>query len=482
MDDLRGVLDQVKARWMAGGAARDLAPEAWRGLLEGVAPDEAELRLAALIGQAEEAAFEPEAPKGLTPRPSLPRLPARILEGEGRQRFRRLFEAAKNDGDRRRAILRFLAGRGYAAHPADWAPTAREEDAPALYAPWIAWAAEQAPREEDDALTEESWDRFAPAERRLALLEIRRADPAAARELIAAKAASEPAERRLRLIEALEEGLSDADAPYLESLLKDRSPKTAALAKRLLARLGRAAADAEAAAELAEMLKLEKPMISLSGAKRLTLRKLKTDAQRRRRDELFREATAESLAAALETDAETLAKAWDFSANARMNDAFLTLVVGTAPPAAFAAAFASWLDAAGSASELALLTPRLGDAERRQAIERWLDRDETDFRAVADLLGASAGRLAVPDMAERRAFKALLQVFARDRDAAKAAAETRADNFAREQLISLGLLASAEIAPLLIERVAAAGVIAADPHFDMLRLNALTPPAAPPEA
>ena len=50
-----------------------------------------------------------------------------------------------------------------------------------------------------------------------------------------AKAAAEPAEKRLALIETLSERLGPQDAPFLESLAADRSGYVRALAERLLA-------------------------------------------------------------------------------------------------------------------------------------------------------------------------------------------------------------------------------------------------------
>jgi hypothetical protein len=127
-------------------------------------------------------------------------------------------------------IISLLAARGYAAHPADWMPGPNCDWAPEVYAPWVAWA--EAARGEaatagGDVLTVETYDDWPWAERRATLSKLRRDDPAAARHIIAAKADSEPAERRLSLIEIFAHRLEAADAPVLETLRQDRSDRVA---------------------------------------------------------------------------------------------------------------------------------------------------------------------------------------------------------------------------------------------------------------
>ncbi|WP_352804761.1 DUF5691 domain-containing protein [Mesorhizobium sp. M0909] len=83
----------------------------------------------------------------------------------------------------------------------------------------------------------------------MALADMRRREPAAARMLIEAKASGEPAEVRLALIELMRFGLNAEDAPFLKSLATDRSGKVQDLAGRLLARLGEHGHSSEGGAE-----------------------------------------------------------------------------------------------------------------------------------------------------------------------------------------------------------------------------------------
>jgi len=96
-------------------------------------------------------------------------------------------------------VATLVASRGYVLHPMDWMPSASDQNSPDVYAPWIDWQASVeglkiAPQEQ---LTVQNWDDFYPAARRIALGEMRRRDPAAARSLIETKAPGEPAEVRL---------------------------------------------------------------------------------------------------------------------------------------------------------------------------------------------------------------------------------------------------------------------------------------------
>jgi hypothetical protein len=74
-----------------------------------------------------------------------------------------------------------------------------------------------------------------PAERCQALRQLRKADPAAARERLESGWAQEPPNERAGLIEALEEGLSGADEEFLENALDDRRKEVRKAAAALLA-------------------------------------------------------------------------------------------------------------------------------------------------------------------------------------------------------------------------------------------------------
>ena len=143
------------------------------------------------------------------------------------------------------AVARALDARGLRLHPFDLAKlegfvTAHAEQ---LGAEASAFAERQAPPEqrrsyfEADALNDATWTQATPARREAYLAGRRRQDAAAARALVEAVWASEPAEIRARLLAVLAKGLGPEDAAFLEGLAKDRAPRVRELAARLLARL-----------------------------------------------------------------------------------------------------------------------------------------------------------------------------------------------------------------------------------------------------
>jgi hypothetical protein len=106
------------------------------------------------------------------------------------------------------------------------------------------WAAQQtdSPAEprgyfDGDDLDETNWTKSTPARRARFIADLRRKDAAAARALVEPVFAQESADDRVRLLTALETGLSPADQPFFESLAKDRAPRVRSLAQRLLARI-----------------------------------------------------------------------------------------------------------------------------------------------------------------------------------------------------------------------------------------------------
>ncbi|GEP05182.1 DUF5691 domain-containing protein [Methylobacterium oxalidis] len=83
------------------------------------------------------------------------------------------------------------------------------------------------------------WSEGSPSERRTAFLAVRADAPEAARAALEAAFRTEKAEIRQSLVAALEVGLSEADAPFLEICLDDRASGVRAAAQRLLSRLPR---------------------------------------------------------------------------------------------------------------------------------------------------------------------------------------------------------------------------------------------------
>lgn len=84
---------------------------------------------------------------------------------------------------------------------------------------------------------ERTWQEGLFAERVTHLTRLRRSDPAAALELLRGTWATERAEDRLLFLDALQEGLSQADEPFLEAALGDRSKNVRTTAAELLSTL-----------------------------------------------------------------------------------------------------------------------------------------------------------------------------------------------------------------------------------------------------
>ncbi|MFE6871025.1 DUF5691 domain-containing protein [Kitasatospora sp. NPDC057692] len=132
-------------------------------------------------------------------------------------------------------------GRWLAERNADWRfvqraaqdPVSAPEPAPAAAsAPKPASVPEAAPAEGDRL-----WHEGLFAERVTHLTLLRRRDPAAGLALLRGTWSTERAEDRLLFLDALQEGLSLADEPFLEAALGDRSKNVRATAAELLSTL-----------------------------------------------------------------------------------------------------------------------------------------------------------------------------------------------------------------------------------------------------
>jgi hypothetical protein len=123
------------------------------------------------------------------------------------------------------------------------------------------WLAERNPRwafvrgagDDVDAI----WAGGASEERRALLERLRRSDPAAGRDLLAATFADEAWEDRAAFVTALAHGLSDEDEPLLEAALDDRRKPVRDAAATLLVGLPRSRFAARMAARTAPLLRIE---------------------------------------------------------------------------------------------------------------------------------------------------------------------------------------------------------------------------------
>ncbi len=453
-------LDPVMIRWTMGGQAVGVAPAAWKDTLGGLEPGEGELRLLALTGQYLGLCVAPAPASALTAVPDIPPLALPILSGSLAGLARRCLKGLKEGGGQR-DLVQLLAARGHAIHPADWMPSRHDDGVPDVYAPWRDWAERRAGQAEpaQDAhedLTEANWSDWWPAARRIALARIRARDPARATALLAAKAASEGAETRLRLIECLIAGLSEADAAFLESLSADRAPKIKALAASLLARLGRGSGTGEDAAELAGFFELQTKGL-LRRTRVLAARPVKTQAQRSRRDALFAQVDFGGFAEALGVPAEDLVTLWPLGSDANADSGF-AMFAGQSAAGHIVDALCGRLLAEPTIAVPAILAlrPRLDSGQRRACAHRLADSKGASFGSMLAIVGAG-GEL--DDLIDTQPGKALLGAAPGEADIAP-------------ELRALALIASQAAARAALDRLTASGMTASDPRLDLLRLNA----------
>lgn len=454
--------------WITGGATFDLAPAAWKAIAGGASPDEQERRLLAIAAQALGVALRPAAPKTLKRRPPLPGLALPTLP----ERLRPLLRAALKqaaDARRKTRVVTLVASRGFVLHPMDWMPSS-DQNSPDVYAPWIDWQASvdgerHTPQEK---LTAENWDEFYPAARRIALADMRRREPAAARMLIEAKASGEPAEVRLALIELMRFGLSAEDAAFLKSIATDRSGKVQDLAGRLLARLGEHGHSSEGGAE--------DPAVELavfigegkSGFIRrrttYTPAKLKSPAQEKRRAELFETCNLVDLARRFGITEPEFIGAWQFGADNNADILIARMVAASGSDAAVTHMADMLVTEGGKPALFVLhLVPRL-DSRRKRALVRLILKQANYLSAINLAEGIDAGWLEWDDLSNGSALPALRSAVAGNDEAVRRGAD--------DILETIGYLATATTAAKLIDEVVAAGMPPAAPSLSVLRLNA----------
>ncbi len=452
---MRELVDQIetmKARWMTGGDA--ICPDGWSSAL-GERPN---VSLIALAGQFTRVATRPTASDELVARAPLPRLALPVLAGDLRPLFRRVLDGKIATAG---PVLALLAARGVTAHPADWMPSASTE-APDVYGPWIDWvAADSGTSEMEVELTAENWDDWWPNARRLALIELRRHSPDAARALIAAKAGDLPAEQRVRLVAVLRDGLSEHDIDVLDSLANDRSGKVKIMVRNMLAQLNRTNADPDKLAELADFFELQKAGM-LSRMTVLVAKKLKTNVQRKRRGDLAEVLPLAAFAKAFEMTADDLIDSFDLStAPEVLID--MTVASGTAEQAARLMNRVSQEEGLDDA-DLQPLTERLDPNHRRKTALQLLARDNQQFQRTCDALDPKLGSLPADPLLAAPAFSTLMKHLQKD--------DGRVQSAVTKALLNLGLLADAEAADRLLRHfTSAGGLMAADPRLALLRLN-----------
>ena len=448
-------LGAIKARWMVGGSAADVASPSWRE----AAGKDTDLALLAIACQAQSVAMRPQSPETLSLAPALPRLAVPTMPEALRGRFRAILGARNLASGHRGVLIRFLANCGASVHPMDLVPAGDEPGLPDLYAPWLRWRAGQAEREADE-LTDETWEEFAPAERRDALMAMRRHDPQEARRLIEAHGPAEAADARQLLMASLKVALSPDDALLLKTFRSDRSAKVRETVEILLARLG-IEGDRDAAKELADFYEVAK--MGLRRGTVVQAKPLKTNAQRNRRRALCERATLSDLSAAMGMDPSALIADLDLEAE---DLALVSVVARTGDEASVEALLRRVIGVIPN-EMLDHLIRRLDDVARSAVLAELLKGGCVETAAWH--LYADLGRVPFAMFEQTPDLQAALDAIKMLDDSQKERAAARELEM---RLFAFGVLADQDAAERLMARFTETGLMAADPTLAVLSFNA----------
>ncbi|MCU0710566.1 MAG: DUF5691 domain-containing protein [Pirellula sp.] len=476
--DLLKSLDDLKGIWLMGGSAIDRAPKLWQDAVRDL--EQQELALVALAGQAISFALQPMPTRQLVVSPILPALPLPATPEPARQMIRFLLKVVKLTEAQMADVIRLLTARGYAVNPIDYMPR-NYSQLPDLYSVWEAWdRAEKAPaagtasafqnvsalQNEIDA---ENWDQWLPAERRMALAELRRQRPREVRELLADKLPTLPAEERFRILELFNDNLCPEDQAFLEGLMQDRSSKVKQLAQSYLARLGVSTCLDEDSIEFAQFFTATN--VDLNGILKITANPLKTPAQKKRRAVLASKLSLQCLATGLKiASEEQLVHGWDH-VDPQASDEFVRMVAATGSEKSVASLARRIESLDGiSAEALQLLFQRLSPQVRRELLPRVLSNDDATFAATLMCCGNMLGEIAMEQLVPTLAFNELLKICREE-----ASANVLKKDKLRQGLYTLGLIAKQSAASELLKMFTNAGLFASDPLLSVLKLNTCLP-------
>ncbi|MCU0720073.1 MAG: DUF5691 domain-containing protein [Pirellula sp.] len=470
--DLLKSIDDLKGIWIIGSSALDKSPVAWKEAVQHL--EHPELGLLTLAGQAISFAMKPLPARELVAVPTLPRLRLPSPPEPARQVIRHLLRVVKLNEAQMAGVIRLLAARGYAVNPMDYMPRSFAQW-PDLYAPWEAWErAELANSQQSSSINNaeinsENWDQLSPAERRMALMQLRQQNPSVARELLAEKIASLPAEERFRLLELLVVNLSGDDQSFLETLVQDRSSKVKQLSQQYLARLGAAPCLDDDNSEFVNFYSINNT--DLNGSVKIAANALKTPAQKKRRAVLAAKISLHSFAAGLKLSSDDqLVTGWDH-VDPQASDEFVRIVASTGSEKAVAllAKRIESLDGI-SAESLQMLFERLRPQSRRELLPRILSNDEASFGATLMCCGDMLGEIPWKQLGPTLAFKELLKISHEEFSANVVKREKL-----RQGLYALGLIADRIAAEEVLKIFTANNFFASDPLLSVLKLNTCLP-------
>ncbi len=401
--------ETLQNRWLLGSDAPPALsdfPEAWRETLAELEPEQQSLTALGLMAHYQSLAECAGAPEPLTPAPLLPPLNLAMIDAAAPTAYPLVTRLLAEDSDYVKLTLALLAERGLALPPRDYfvLVASRREvakdlspEVATIYQPWQRhFATRQNEAEPDDnlAIDADNWADFMPAYRLYALETLRSRDPNACRDLIAECVGQEPAETRVKILHVLYEQLSDADAPYLQTLLNDRSKKVVALARQLLLRIGHFGRDAaEDDAEVDLELLAKGFEVNAKQSKLKTLLGKPTEAvevkavlyrehkKRNKRRELLSQYGLPALAEALSISLPQLLNGWAYNKHraddnrtfieqaSHLPDEFLPLMVEGLASYEF-----------DYPDEILPIWRRLSDAQRQTLLLSYLHNAELDLR------------------------------------------------------------------------------------------------------
>lgn len=442
-------MDALKACWMTGGTSDKLCPEQWQGFNE--------LSRLAIAGQFTRIATRPASPDGFELRPEIPPLSLPVMPEALRPQFRRILDSKLANPA---SVVQLIAARGYCVNPIDWMPKQSDTNLPEAYDAWQDWMEGNVADYTKGTLNADTWDSFPVHSRHRELTAVHAQDPDTARELVTAVVPTLSADQRLRMLECLRPGLTDSDKALLEGFAKDRSTKVQTFVKVQLARLGQDFVSDEAALEeVADFLEVQRAGM-LTRRKLVTARKLKNDAQRKRRKTVLRAMSLHGLTNMLKLPADDFIEMWDFGgATEEIAEVIATSGTDNQVKRFVERCVEQDVDVSQA------LMDRISDADRLILGQRVLMKDEWHFSKTVAWFPTPDGSVGLPKPDGCKPLMDLIKLTVQDD-------KNTQDQMIAEALNFLGLIADRDTAAALVDRLLAAGVMTVDPRLALLRLNA----------
>ena len=464
-------LHLLHTRWMLGtGSAAPLPPlpEPWTTLCESLPEVSREAAIASIATQYHQVVTRPVAPENLEIAPLFPVPDLPLLAGSNRVLFRR---AIANAPELAPSIADLLWQHHWALHPMDWLPAPDAEYLPDYLVAWQDWRSAFNHGEiSDTVLTEDSWADFYPAHRLRLLRHMRRNDPASASQLIATCSKTETAEKRVPIVSCLAVNLSEADEPFLTSLLNSRSQREKEVAARLLQSIGRGVptSNPEAISELVQQLECTRSLRKKTTT--LRAKKQKNKTQQRQIIKAVSQIAIGDLAEALKLTIDQFIAAWepgDFNLDQALLERFVHTTSGS-----HLSAFLSRI-APGMGEHacwvLGETRPHMTPDESKTFAQGepsksplWLS-----FKTALSFAGPLFESLDKKFLTKTPAWKSLEETVKKHTKEETTATETSLTI----ELLSLGCLAPASLTPWILTKLTQWGLPPSSPPCDTLRLN-----------